>query len=35
MFKSYDSSKHMAAWGQGLFTIYIYTENFKNLVRNH
>ena len=31
-----DSSKHMAARGQGLFSLYIYIENFKNLlVRNH
>ena len=31
-----DSSKKMAARGQGLFSLYIYIENFKNLlVRNH
>ena len=31
-----DSSKNMAAWGRGLFSLYIYIENFKNLlVRNH
>ena len=31
-----DSSKNMAARGRGLFSIYIYIENFKNLlVRNH
>ena len=31
-----DSSKHMAARGRGLFSQYIYIENFKNLlVRNH
>ena len=31
-----DSSKNMVAWGRGLFTLYIYIENFKNLlVRNH
>ena len=31
-----DSSKNMAARGQGLFFLYIYIENFKNLlVRNH
>ena len=31
-----DSSKNMAARGQGLFSLYIYIENFKNLlVRNH
>ena len=30
-----DSSKNMAARGRGLFSLYIYTENFKNLlVRN-
>ena len=30
-----DSSKNMAARGQGLFSLYIYIENFKNLlVRN-
>ena len=31
-----DSSKNMAARGPGLFSLYIYIENFKNLlVRNH
>ena len=31
-----DSSKNMASRGQGLFSLYIYLENFKNLlVRNH
>ena len=31
-----DSSKNMAARGRGLFSLYIYLENFKNLlVRNH
>ena len=31
-----DSSKNMTARGRGLFSLYIYTENFKNLlVRNH
>ena len=31
-----DSSKNMAARRQGLFSLYIYIENFKNLlVRNH
>ena len=31
-----DSSKNMAARGRGLFSLYIYKENFKNLlVRNH
>ena len=30
-----DSSKTMAARGQGLFSLYIYIENFKTLVRNH
>ena len=31
-----DSSKNMSARGQGLFSLYIYIENFKNLlVRNH
>ena len=30
------SSKNMAARGRGLFSLYIYIENFKNLlVRNH
>ena len=32
----HDSSKNMAARGQGLFSRYIYIENFKNLlVRNN
>ena len=32
----WDSSKNMAARGRGLFSLYIYIENFKNLlVRNH
>ena len=31
-----DLSKNMASRGQGLFSLYIYIENFKNLlVRNH
>ena len=31
-----DSSKNMAAMGRDLFSLYIYIENFKNLlVRNH
>ena len=31
-----DSSKNMAARGRGLFSLYIYIKNFKNLlVRNH
>ena len=31
----HDSSKNMAARGRGLFSLYIYIENFKNLlVRN-
>ena len=31
-----DSSKNMAARGRGLFPLYIFIENFKNLlVRNH
>ena len=30
-----DWSKNMAARGRGLFSLYIYIENFKNLVRNH
>ena len=31
-----DSSKNMATRGRGLFSLYIYVENFKNLlVRNH
>ena len=36
LFKPMDSSKNMAARGQGLFSLYIYIENFKNLlVRKH
>ena len=32
----HDSSKNMAARGRGLISLYIYVENFKNLlVRNH
>ena len=32
----HDSSKNIAARGRGLFSLYIYIENFKNLlVRNH
>ena len=32
----HDSSKNMAARGRGLFSLYIYIENFKTLlVRNH
>ena len=32
----YDSSKNLAVRGWGLFSLYIYIENFKNLlVRNH
>ena len=31
-----DSSKNMAVWGRGLFSLYIYIENLKNLlVWNH
>ena len=30
-----DLSKHMAARGRGLFSLYIYKEKCKNLVRNH
>ena len=31
-----DSSKNMAARGRGLFSLYIYIENFKNLlIRSH
>ena len=30
-----DSSKNMVARGQGLFSLYIYVENFNLLVRNH
>ena len=36
LFKPFDSSKNMAARGRGLFSLYIYIENLKNLlVRNH
>ena len=36
LFKHLDSSKNMAARGRGLFSLYIYIENLKNLlVRNH
>ena len=36
LFKPLNSSKNMAARGRGLFSLYIYIENFKNLlVRNH
>ena len=36
LFETLDSSKNMAARGRGLFSLYIYKENFKNLlVRNH
>ena len=35
LFKPFGSSKNMAARGLGLFSLYIYIENFKNLlVRN-
>ena len=30
--KRHDSSKNMAARGRGLFSLYIYIENFKNLL---
>ena len=30
-----DLSKNMASRGRGLFFLYIYIENLKNLVRNH
>ena len=30
----HDSSKNMATKGRDLFSLYIYRENFKNLVRN-
>ena len=34
--RHFDSSKNVAARGRGLFSLYIYIENFKNLlVRNH
>ena len=36
LFKPFGLSKNMAARGRGLFSQYIYIENFKNLlVRNH
>ena len=36
LFKPFGFVKNMAARGRGLFSLYIYTENFKNLlVRNH
>ena len=36
LFKPFGFVKKMAARGQGLFSLYIYIENFKNLlVRNH
>ena len=36
LFRPLDSSKNMAARGRDLFSLYIYIENFKNLlVRNH
>ena len=36
LFKPFGSSKNMAARGRGLFSLYIYIENFKTLlVRNH
>ena len=36
LFKPFGSSKNMATRGRGLFSPYIYIENFKNfLVRNH
>ena len=36
LFKPFGSVKNMAARGRGLFSPYIYKENFKNLlVRNH
>ena len=36
LFKPFAFVKNMAAWGRGLFFLYIYIENFKNLlVRNH
>ena len=32
----HDSSKNKAAWGRGIYSLYIFIENFKNLlVRNH
>ena len=36
LFKPFGFLKNMAARGRGLFSLYIYIENFKNLlVRNH
>ena len=36
LFEPFGFVKNMAARGQGLFSLYIYIENFKNLlVRNH
>ena len=36
LFKPFGSSKNMVTRGRGLFSLYIYIENFKNLlVRNH
>ena len=36
LFKPFGFVKNMAARGRGLFSLYIYIENFKNLlVRNH
>ena len=36
LFKPFGFAKNMAARGRGLFSLYIYIENFKNLlVRNH
>ena len=36
LFKPFGFVKNMSARGQGLFSLYIYIENFKNLlVRNH
>ena len=36
LFKPFGFVKNMAAMGRGLFSLYIYIENFKNLlVRNH
>ena len=36
LFKPFGFKKHGRQWGRGLFSLYIYIENFKNLlVRNH
>ena len=36
LFKPFDLSNNLAARGRGLFSLYIFIENFKNLlVRNH